>query len=190
MAFSAIPLAVLGDTVNDCTQLADNEQRLACYDGLFMQETLLKPQASLLQDSLMQDSSMQDKVQHDARPEPKSEPEPERPPAALVVDTASRPATVKSEADTKIPVLGSEEIPAKRKQSKTRQNITTFVTKVSKRPRGEYVFELDNGQTWTQISARWIKVVKDDRITILKRSLGGYTLRTSGGASTPVRRVK
>jgi len=170
--------SVSAQPAGDCARLADDQRRLACYDALFRKEPG-KPNPTAIQAVQTQEVQTAPIAAEAASD-------------TTLVNTPVKP--VVKTAEPKAPTFGSEQLKTERnprvKSVKTRDTISSLVTRVSKRPRGEYVFELENGQIWTQITIGWIKVSVNDRVTIVKRRLGGYTLRSRGGVSTKVRRVK
>jgi hypothetical protein len=67
---------------------------------------------------------------------------------------------------------------------------TATVTAIDKRPRGELVVTLDNGQVWAQKSPdRYFPLKVGDPVAILAGSLGSFRL-IAGSRATPVTRVE
>lgn len=70
------------------------------------------------------------------------------------------------------------------------KRISATVTSVDKRPRGELVFMLDNGQIWAQKEVGpYFPVKAGDAVTILAGTLGSYRLVVANRA-TAVTRVQ
>ena len=70
------------------------------------------------------------------------------------------------------------------------KRITAKVTTVDKRPRGELVFTLDNGQVWAQKEVgAYFPVKAGDPVTILAGTLGSFRLVVANRA-TAVTRVQ
>lgn len=70
------------------------------------------------------------------------------------------------------------------------KRIAAKVTAIDKRPRGELVFTLDNGQVWAQKEAgAYLPVKIGDPVTILAGSLGSFRLVLANRA-TAVTRVQ
>ncbi len=70
------------------------------------------------------------------------------------------------------------------------KRITANVTAVDKRPRGELVFTLDNGQVWAQKEAgAYFPVKVGDPVAVLSGTLGSFRLIV-GERATAVTRVQ
>jgi hypothetical protein len=70
------------------------------------------------------------------------------------------------------------------------RGIKAEIVGLSRAPRGEFVFELSNGQTWVQISPRRYDYRIGMSVAIERSALGSYTLTTDQGGATRVRRVR
>ena len=69
--------------------------------------------------------------------------------------------------------------------------IEAAVTKVDRRPYGEWVVTLANGQVWAQKSVEpGVKVQAGDQVVIRRASLGSFLMSTPAGRSTRVSRIK
>ena len=64
------------------------------------------------------------------------------------------------------------------------------VVKLTKRSRGELVFELDNDQVWLQTTPRFLSIKEGDSVTVKRSRMGSYALRTDKGAATRVKRIR
>jgi hypothetical protein len=65
------------------------------------------------------------------------------------------------------------------------------VTKVSTKPYGEYVLELDNGQVWEQPEKKnSFSIKQGEGVRITRGALGSFFLTTDAGATTKVRRIR
>jgi hypothetical protein len=114
-------------------------------------------------------------------------------PAAPVV-AATQPAAppVTTEADE----FGlSGELARKRREERKEKPAPTelraAVSKVSTKPYGEYVIELDNGQVWEQPEKKSSFSIKaGDTVRITPGAMGSYFLLSDSGGSTKVRRVR
>ena len=72
----------------------------------------------------------------------------------------------------------------------TPERITASVAELDKRPRGELVFTLDNGQVWAQKNAgAYFPVKIGDGVTVLAGTLGSFRLIV-GNRATAVTRVR
>ena len=75
--------------------------------------------------------------------------------------------------------------------SSTPTQITAIVTEVTRRPHGEHVVVLDNGQIWKEeFSSTYFPVEVGDSVTIKKRMLSGYSLVTPSGKGYSIERVR
>jgi hypothetical protein len=71
------------------------------------------------------------------------------------------------------------------------ENISATVTAISRRPHGERVLTLDNGQVWAQTQAgAYLRVRVGDTVTIRSAALGSYLLSVQHGGSTRVERIR
>ena len=72
-----------------------------------------------------------------------------------------------------------------------RADLTATIVKISKRPYGELIVSLDNGQVWAEkIPTRSMRFSVGDIITIRRGRFGGYRLSGRGNRSTEVTRVR
>jgi hypothetical protein len=75
-------------------------------------------------------------------------------------------------------------------QAPAPKRMNATVTAIDKRPRGELVVTLDNGQVWAQKSAdRYFPLEVGDPVAILAGSLGSFRL-IAGSRATAVTRVQ
>jgi hypothetical protein len=75
-------------------------------------------------------------------------------------------------------------------QAPTPKRMSATVTAIEKRPRGELVVTLDNGQVWAQKNAdRYFPLEVGDPVAILAGALGSFRL-IAGSRATPVTRVQ
>lgn len=76
-------------------------------------------------------------------------------------------------------------------QQEMLESITGTVAAVGRRPAGELIVTLENGQVWTQVTVdQRARVAAGDTVTIKKAALGSHLLETQGRYATRVRRVK
>jgi hypothetical protein len=70
------------------------------------------------------------------------------------------------------------------------ERITATITEISKRPRGELVFTLDNGQVWVQKDpGPYFPAKPGDSVAIIAGTLGSFRL-VDGNRSTQVTRIQ
>ncbi|MEQ8486394.1 MAG: hypothetical protein RIB46_18695 [Pseudomonadales bacterium] len=98
---------------------------------------------------------------------------------------ATGPAVADSEAG-----FGQEMLETNQPGEVQVDRIESTLKEVARRPRGEHVFVLANGQTWTEISPGRARYRPDMRITIERTRLGAYMLSSESGGATRVRRLE
>jgi hypothetical protein len=147
-----------------CSGERDDALRLACYDEVAQLATAARKQAAPT------DASINTKT-------PQSKPE-------------SKPES----AEDSFGVYGSE-VARKRgaEEGKTGtqlKRLTATVTAISKRPRGELVVTLDNGQVWLQKETQsYFPIRIGDEVAITSGALGSFRLAVAG-RSTQVTRIQ
>lgn len=70
------------------------------------------------------------------------------------------------------------------------EQIEAVLAAVERRPRGEHLFRLSNGQLWTETEAGRFRYRRGEAVTIARTPLGGYMLSTTQGRATRVRRLE
>jgi DNA-binding response OmpR family regulator len=71
------------------------------------------------------------------------------------------------------------------------ESVTARVKGASRRPTGEQVFVLENGQVWVETSTfTAARVQPGDEVTVRKGALGSFLLVTPKRVATHVRRLK
>jgi uncharacterized cupin superfamily protein len=71
------------------------------------------------------------------------------------------------------------------------ESITAAIKSTSRKPTGEQIFVLDNGQVWVESESNTpARVQPGDVVTVRKGALGSYLLVTPKRVATHVRRVK
>jgi hypothetical protein len=163
LAILAVTIALTAFSAPDvsrCILLTNAGLRLDCYDALFLPE-------NVREESVEQEKPLPGSGNEAAR-------------------TSKEP--IQREEIEDYQEFGKEQLKSERTKKRT-ESITAQLVKMTRRTRGEYVFELDNGQVWVQSSPKWFKAEPGDPITISKFRMGGYSLRNKGGASTRVRRL-
>ena len=109
-------------------------------------------------------------------------------PAFAADDLASRIAACTREQDDTLRLACFDR--AAEPQAAAPKRMSATVTAIDKRPRGELVVTLDNGQVWAQKSAeRYFPLEVGDPVAILAGSLGSFRL-ISGSRATAVARVQ
>lgn len=70
------------------------------------------------------------------------------------------------------------------------EDIRSLLARLERRPRGEWVFHLQNGQRWTEIEPGRTRYRAGTEVRISRTLFGGYMLSVEGGRSTRVRRLE
>ena len=205
----AIPALAAGPTLEQrltrCVDEQNDAARLACYDRIASETSPATPAEPAVAPARSARAAAPAGTPGEVSPATAA-----TTPAATTPATSGpaappgRPATAASEARPSAPsaatqqesfgLAGSE---LARKQVGEQgapevpeaDRMTATVTQISKRPRGEMVFTLDNGQVWAQKSPRYFPLATGDQVTILRGALRSYRL-IAGGRSTQVTRVE
>jgi hypothetical protein len=108
--------------------------------------------------------------------------------ASAADDLASRIAACTRELDDALRLACFDR--AAQRQAPAPKRMSATVTAIDKRPRGELVVTLDNGQVWAQKNAeRYFPLEVGDSVAILAGSLGSFRL-ICGSRATAVTRVQ
>lgn len=111
-------------------------------------------------------------------------------PAGETANPASSPAP---------PLTAEERFGLNYEQERRKQNVeqapdlkrlTSSITKITQRTRGELVMTLENGQIWTQNEAQSFIVKVGDPITIKAAALGSFIMSNASGRTTRVKRMQ
>jgi hypothetical protein len=109
-------------------------------------------------------------------------------PARAADDLAARIAACTREQDDALRLACFDR--AAEPQAPAPKRMSATVTAIDKRPRGELVVTLDNGQVWAQKNPdRYFPLEVGDSVAILAGSLGSFRL-IAGSRATPVTRVQ
>jgi transcription antitermination factor NusG len=119
------------------------------------------------------------------------------PAAAASAAPAPAPAPASAATESAMDEFGlSGELARKRREEKrggkaTPTELRAGVSKVSRKPYGEYVIELDNGQVWEQPEKKSSFEIKaGDTVRITPGVMGSFFLVVDQGGSTKVRRIR
>ncbi len=69
-------------------------------------------------------------------------------------------------------------------------SVSSRIARMEQRPRGEFVFHLENGQIWTELEAGRGRYENGMEVTIRRTRFGGFMLSSNGGRATRVRRIE
>jgi hypothetical protein len=151
-----------------CTGIASDAERLACYDKAFGRGTVAAGTSAGA---------------------------PVATTAGAATATAGAVAAVDPAEKARREFGLSEEGKRSLEENKTvataPESITAAIKSATRKPTGEQVFVLDNGQVWVESESNTPARVKTgDVVTVRKGALGSYLLVTPKKVATHVRRVK
>jgi hypothetical protein len=81
-------------------------------------------------------------------------------------------------------------LPPPTREDAKAQAITSSIEEIRRRPRGEHIFVLTNGQVWTELEVGRSRYREGMEVTIERTLLGAYMLSTPGGRAARVRRIE
>jgi hypothetical protein len=168
----AVQAESLPDRVRDCAARTDSGARLSCYDQLAV--------------SLGQDPDNGSAAPSAASASAAKSTAPAQSVASndTAPDEPASPAT----PDTQFGIPGSKL--ERKKEAATLKQIEAVVTGVAKRPRGELVVTLDNGQVWAQLQAQeYFPLKAGDTVHIAKAALGSYFMTIPAKRGSKVTRL-
>ncbi len=105
--------------------------------------------------------------------------------------TVATSAAASPETDFGLTEAAKRALDPQKAQQEILESITGTVASVGRRPTGELIVTLENGQVWTQVTVdQRARVAAGDTVTIKKAALGSHLLETQGRYATRVRRVR
>jgi hypothetical protein len=175
----------LAERVAACARERDDVARLACFDRLTGKTAASASSAPAAK-------AAEPAAAATATPAPAPPKAAATAGAAGAAATAATPAAKSAAAD--FGVSGSE-VARQRDAEAQKQpgapekidRINAAVTAISKRPRGELVVTLDNGQVWAQKEVQYVPVKVGDQVTILAGALHSYKMVVAGRATAVTR---
>ena len=112
------------------------------------------------------------------------------PPAASVAPT---PPAVSPSKDDEFGVSGKlakQRAASKGEEPVEQKELHASVTKITSKPFGELILELDNGQVWEQPEKKGSFIIKEgDTVVIRQARFGSFMLTAGSGATTRIRRI-
>lgn len=184
-------------SVVECMKFTDPTLRLACYDAVFGQQNTdesapEEPDGTVeLQTTHEETQKVETPV---VRPEEAIESMVEEQVVAEEAEPEAAPAPALGDEQVKRAQNRKKDQEEKAKKKKTKEGsdrALATIKSVTKRPMGERIFGLENGQVWVQLSRGYFPTLKPgDEVVIIKHPAGGYSLRSPGGRATRVRRVE
>ncbi len=162
--------AGLAEEAAQCASLADDAQRLACYDRLFMPAVVDADDAA---------DTGEATIERDVAPV-------EDPTPAA----AASAATVADDTTDAEQAFGDDDLPSQR-ETKRPTEITATIVALEELRSGARLFVLDNNQVWREKrKTSGLRFAAGDEVRVKAGSLGSYRLFGSGKKSTSVQRVR
>jgi hypothetical protein len=156
-------------TIVDCVDLKRDAARLACFDREVAQ--LTQRPAGVASTPIA--------------------PTPPAPIATPVAPTPQPSAAVKNDDFGMSGDLARKRAATQKDVEKPAESIEATLTKVTAKPYGELVFELDNGQVWQQLEAKKNFEIKEGtKVRIKKGAMGSFFLIADSGIATRAKRVR
>lgn len=169
LAISAAVAQSLPPSVAACTSEKDSLARLMCFDREVAKYT--QPSARVA-----------------PTPATPAVPTPAAPTVAGTPPSAPSPSADDFGVSGK---LARQREAAKEEAASPVKELRASVTKISTKPYGELVLQLDNGQVWEQLEKKSTFVIKvGDGVVIKPAKLGSFMLSTDAGATSRVRRTR
>jgi hypothetical protein len=178
------------ESLQRCADEADDKRRLACYDQEMARLRAPNPAPS---------ASIPAATSAPAVAAATSAPAVTAATSAPVTTAATAAPAVPAATAAKPDLTAEEQFGLSQDQVREKQSgkdtpkldhLAGAITKISKRPRGELVMTLDNGQVWTQQAVDTFDVRVGDTVTIKAAALGSFKMSTKAGRSTRVTRVQ
>lgn len=82
---------------------------------------------------------------------------------------------------------GSE--PSENDESADDGEITSTIRRLERRPHGEYIFYLSNGQVWTELQPSRMRHQTGVEVVLRQTFMGSWMMRVDGGRTLRVRRL-
>ena len=169
LAVSAAFAQSLPPSVAACASEKDSLARLVCFDREVAKYSQLSTSVA-------------------PKPATPSVPEPPAPAVATTPRVSASPSTdefgVSGDLARKRAAAKGEDVAAVKE-------LRAAVTKISSRPFGELILELDNGQVWQQNEKKSTFIIKvGDTVVIKPAKFGSFMLSTEDGATSRVHRTR
>ena len=176
-----------GNSPQQCAAIGDDGERLACYDRIFRAPAAPAPAAAGAS-SIAAGATATAAVAQPTKTGAATDAATVVAPAAA---TAATPAVAVPQDDFGLTEAAKRAREPEESREKLPESISGTVEKVVRRPAGEFVVTLENGQVWTQLQVEpRARISVGDTVTIKKAALGSYLLVTANRYATRVRRVK
>lgn len=160
-----------GDSPQQCAAIGNDLERLACYDRIFRAPAGTSPATAAAATTAVAAAATTA--------------------VAPAATTAVAPAVAAPPDDFGLTEAAKRARDPQRAKEEMSESITGTVAAVGRRPAGELVVTLDNGQVWTQVEVdQRARVAAGDTVTIKRGALSSYLLVTASRYATRVRRAK
>jgi len=197
---SSLLLADESSGLTGCAQESDDSARLACYDRLAgaskANEAAAAAAAAKAAEAAAEAEARAtaEAAEAEARAaEAEAMARAEAAAAAATAAEAEAAATAKAAEEEfgMNPDLEKKKPPEERKDANELRELNAEVVEVKKRPGGELIVTLENGQTWVEKTAVYgFRVDVGDTILLKKGVFGGYRMVGRGRRASQVRRVE
>lgn len=154
----------------DCTKIENARERLACFDRQYPRSDVSTPLPQITTETI---------PGPDARSAPLPAASAPASEDARPTEQAAPPVAAEPEAGRGGLMDLDEAV-----------NLSTTIKSVRRRDQQKMVFRLANDQIWIQDAPRRLPIREGDEVTITNATVGGYMLRTAGGVTTRVHRIK
>jgi 3-oxoacyl-ACP reductase-like protein len=170
----------IAQDVPACADIVDNMDRLACFDGQTMPETATNSEVAPAAETSAAPAN-----------EPTSAPAAASEAAATMAPAEAPADHSAGEKEEIVEAQAATSTSVEAEEQEQPDQFTAIVTGVDRRPLGQHVVVLDNGQTWSQQTAEsYFPVEIGDTITIKKRMFSGYRLIAENGNAIKVERYR
>lgn len=174
-------MSVFGETAQECAKLVRTDDRLACFDSLFPSKS----------ESMIESETVQTKQTANVKAKTES---------SGTMDGATSDMAGAETREATGP-MNSQAPKDARKDSGglhlgnifNREPNADFESRIKELKAGlsqKMVFLLENNEIWLQSSPRTLPFRVGDSVTVKRGLLGGYVMRSEGGTSTRVQRIK
>lgn len=197
---SSLALADESSGLAGCARESDDSARLACYDRLAgasgaSEAATAAAAAKAAEAAAKEEQRLAAEAAELEAKAAKAEAMAQAEAAAVAAKAAEAEAVAAAKAAEEEfgmnPDLEKKKPPEERKDAKELRELNAEVVEVRKRPSGEHIVTLENGQTWVEKSAVYgFRVEVGDTILLKKGVFGGYKMVGRGRRSSQVRRVE
>ncbi len=175
-----------------CAVIADDMERLACYDREHGIERTPPAEAVPSVERERASAPTPDVRAEVVAPAPKpaANVAGQEAPSAPAADSGVTRRDAAPPADVGAPRAGGDAVAPKPRGGGEPADTAGIIAEVRDRwPDGRRVFTLEGGEQWVQTQARRVFIGAGDRVTLKQRRFGQFLMVAEGGATTRVRRL-